>query len=77
MKADIGIMQNAVRVVSARSEYARSWTWRNAGAVWQQRAGRADYTGEAFNSFKLAQNLKDLPGVHVPNVFPELSTSRC
>ena len=35
-----------------------------------------DYTGEAFNAFKLAKNMEGLPGVHVPTIYPELSTSR-
>jgi ubiquinone biosynthesis protein len=77
MKADIGIMQNAVRVVSARSDYARSVDM--VGMVEQfgtSVLAELNYHGEAYNSFRLAENLKDLPGVHVPRVFPELSTSR-
>ena len=77
MKADIGIMQNAVRVVSARSEYVRSVDL--VGMVDQFGSSvlaELDYTGEAYNSFKLAQNMAGLPGVHVPKVYPELSTSR-
>jgi ubiquinone biosynthesis protein len=35
-----------------------------------------DYTGEAYNAFRLAKNLESIPGVHVPTVYPELSTSK-
>jgi len=35
-----------------------------------------DYTGEAYNAFRLGESMADLPGVHVPIIYPELSTSR-
>jgi ubiquinone biosynthesis protein len=35
-----------------------------------------DYRGEAYNALRLAENMANLPGVHVPAVYPELSTSK-
>jgi ubiquinone biosynthesis protein len=77
MKADIGIMQNAARVFSGRSEYARSIDL--VGMV--EQFGKSvleelDYTGEAYNASRLARNLATLPGVHIPEVYLELSTSK-
>ena len=34
-----------------------------------------DYTGEAYNAFLLAQNMASIPGVHVPTIYGEYSTS--
>jgi ubiquinone biosynthesis protein len=77
MKADIGIMQNAARVVSARSEYARSIDLEGM----LEQFGKSvleelDYTGEAYNAHRLAVNLDTLPGVHIPEVYLHLSTSK-
>jgi ubiquinone biosynthesis protein len=77
MKADLGIMQNAAKVVSARSEQVRAIDL--VGMLEQFSTSvlaELDYTGEAFNAFKLAKNMEGLPGVHVPTIYPELSTSR-
>ena len=68
MKADIGIMQNAARVVSSRSEYVRSVDL--VGMLEEFGKGalnELDYTGEAYNAFRLGQNLAAIPGVHVPD----------
>ena len=51
------------------------------GAAWWTQFGtnvfaELDYTGEAYNAFRLAKNMEGLPGVHVPKIYPELSTSR-
>ena len=35
-----------------------------------------DYRGEAYNALRLAENMANLPGVHVPAVYSELSTSK-
>jgi ubiquinone biosynthesis protein len=77
MKADIGIMQNAARVISGRSEYVKSVDL--VGMLEQFGDGalnELDYTGEAYNAFRLASNMESLPGVHIPKVYPELSTSK-
>jgi len=77
MKADIGIMQNAARVFSARSEYARSIDLE--GMLEQFGTSvleELDYIGEAYNAFRLAQNLATISGVHIPEVYRELSTSK-
>jgi ubiquinone biosynthesis protein len=77
MKADIGIMENAARVVSARSRQARSVDL--VGMVEQfgtSALRELDYTGEAYNAYKLTRNMVGLPGVHIPVVYSDLSTTK-
>lgn len=76
MRADLGVLQNAARVVSGRSETVR--TIDLVGMLEQFSSGvlaELDYRNETYNALRLAENLKALPGVHVPVVFTELSTS--
>ena len=77
MKADIGIMQNAARVFTARSETVRSIDL--VGMLEQFGSGvldELDYRGEAYNAHRLAENMAMIDGVHIPRVYGELSTSR-
>ncbi len=76
MRADLGIMQNAARVVSSRSESVRAMDL--VGMLEQFSSGvleELDYRGEAYNALRLAENMERVPGVHVPAVFAELSTA--
>ena len=76
VRADLGIMQNAARVVSKRSESVRAMDL--SGMLEQFSSGvleELDYRGEAYNAIRLAQNMTGLPGVHVPAVYQDLSTS--
>jgi ubiquinone biosynthesis protein len=77
MKADLGIMQNAARVASRRSEGLRSIDMEGMLEEFSTSVLRElDYTGEAYNAFRLGESMAELPGVHVPVIYPELSTSR-
>jgi ubiquinone biosynthesis protein len=77
MKADIGIMQNAARVISSRSEYVRSIDLVGMLEEFGEGAlNELDYGGEAYNALRLAKNLESIPGVHIPTVFTNLSTSK-
>jgi ubiquinone biosynthesis protein len=77
MKADLGIMQNAARVASRRSEYLQSIDLVGMLEEFSSSVLRElDYTGEAFNAYRLTENLAGLPGVHIPAVYQEFSTGR-
>ncbi len=77
MKADLGIMQNAARVASQRSDYLQSIDLVGMLEEFSSSVLRElDYTGEAYNAFRLTENLAALPGVHIPIIFPEFSTRR-
>ena len=77
VRADLGILENAARVVSARSESVRALDL--VGMLDQFSSGvleELDYRGEAYNALRLSENMANLPGVHVPAVYAELSTSK-
>ena len=77
VRADLGIMLNAAKVASKRSETARSLDI--YGMIDQFSAGvleELDYRGETYNALKLTENMVGLPGVHVPTIYTQLSTSK-
>ena len=77
MKSDIGIMQNAAKIVTARSDYVKSI---DLVGMLDQFGGSVltelDYTGEAYNAMRLAKGLEGIPGIHMPAIYPMLSTSK-
>jgi len=77
MKADLGIMQNAVRVVSSRSEYVRTIDLRGMVDEFSKNVlAELDYGGEAYNAFRLNDNMASIEGVRLPKIYSQLSTSR-
>ena len=77
IRADLGILQNAARVASGRSETVQSLDV--VGMLEQFSSGvleELDYRGEAYNALRLAENMQGLPGVHVPSIYGDLSTSK-
>ena len=77
MKADLGIMQRAAAVAARRSEQLRAI---DLGGMIEQFSdsvlAELDLLGEAYNALQLAENMARLEGVHIPTIYPELSTSR-
>lgn len=77
MKADIGIMINASRVVSRRSQNLRAIDLPGMVEQFGMNALRElNYSGEAYNTFRLEKSMAQCPGVHIPKVFPQYSTNR-
>jgi ubiquinone biosynthesis protein len=77
MKADLGIMQRAVRVAARRSEGLQAVDLE--GMIEQFSTSvlaELDLLGEAYNALQLTENMAGLEGVHIPHIYPELSTSR-
>jgi ubiquinone biosynthesis protein len=77
MKADLGIMQRAAAVATRRSEQLRAI---DLGGMIEQFSdsvlSELDLLGEAYNALRLGENMAGLEGVHIPTIYPELSTSR-
>jgi ubiquinone biosynthesis protein len=77
MKADLGIMQRAAAVATRRSEQLRAI---DLGGMIEQFSdsvlSELDLLGEAYNALRLGENIAGLEGVHIPTIYPELSTSR-
>ena len=77
MKADLGIMQSAVRVSARRSEQLRAIDLEGMIEQFSDSVlAELDLLGEAYNAMRLTENMDGLEGVHIPCVYPELSTSR-
>jgi ubiquinone biosynthesis protein len=77
MRADLGIMLGAVRVAARRSEELQAVDL--VGMIEQFSTSvlaELDLLGEAYNAMRLTENMASIEGVHIPRMYPELSTSR-
>ncbi len=77
MKADLGIMRNALSIISRRSDYVR--TVDLVGMLEQFSKSvldELDYLGEAYNATRLGNSLKPLPGVSIPTIYYQYTTSK-
>ncbi len=77
MKADMGIMQTAAAVATRRSEQLQAIDL--VGMVEEFSSSvlaELNYLSEAYNGMRLAENMAGLPGVHIPTVYQNLTTSR-
>ena len=77
VKADVGIMDWLARLAAGRFGWARDVDL--VGLVDEfgsQVLLELDYTIEAYNAFRLNQNLATIPGVRVPVFYDDLSTAR-
>jgi ubiquinone biosynthesis protein len=77
MKADLGIMQRAAAVAARRSEQLRAIDLEGMIDQFSDSVlAELDLLGEAYNALQLTENMAGVEGVHIPRVYPELSTSR-
>jgi ubiquinone biosynthesis protein len=77
MKADLGIMQRAAAVAARRSEQLRAIDLEGMiGQFSDSVLAELDLLGEAYNAMRLTENMSRVEGVHIPRIYPELSTSR-
>lgn len=77
MRADLGIMDNAMRVIERRVETVRDIDLRGMLREFGANAIRElDYRGEAYNAYRLGENLKSVEGIKVAVVYPQFSSSR-
>jgi ubiquinone biosynthesis protein len=77
MKADLGIMQRAAAVAARRSEQLRAIDLEGMIEQFSDSVlAELDLMGEAYNAIRLSENMAGLEGVHIPTIYPELSTSR-
>jgi len=77
MKADIGVMGNLSNVLERRLQYARDIDL--PGMIEEFGEGiirELDYGGELYNVKRLTRNMEGMPGVAVPKVYPQLSSSK-
>ena len=75
--SDIGILLNGSRAVENRADWARDQGLTDLiDEFGKNIVLELDYQGEAYNARRISQNMADLPGVHVPIIYPELTTSK-
>jgi ubiquinone biosynthesis protein len=75
--ADLGIARTLGRAVEARSSTAREIGIRGLLDEFSTNlVEELDYYGEAYNMSRLADNMAELPGVHVPVLHRDLSAKR-
>lgn len=77
VKADLGIMHNMAVTMEKRTEWAKEF---NLTAMLDEYATHLleelDYRNEAYNARQLGHNLQVYEQIHVPTIYPTLSTSK-
>jgi len=77
VKSDIGIMLNGSAVLERRAEWARDVDLVGVLQEFGQNIiAELDYTGEAYNARRISRNMAEIPGVHIPEIYPHYTTSR-
>ncbi len=77
VRADLGVARTVGRAVEARSAWAREVGMRGLLDEFSTNlVEELDYYAEAYNMTRLAGNLAELPGVHVPELHRDLSSKR-
>jgi ubiquinone biosynthesis protein len=77
VKADLGIMDSAARMIERRVGWARDVGLRGILEEFSTNViAELDYTGEAYNAVRLSRNLESIEGVRIPIIYRDLSTSK-
>jgi ubiquinone biosynthesis protein len=77
VKSDIGILLNASRAVENRAEWAKEQGLTEVIEEFGKNIVlELDYQGEAYNARRISKNMDELPGVHIPIIYSELTTSK-
>ncbi|NJN81864.1 MAG: AarF/ABC1/UbiB kinase family protein [Caldilineaceae bacterium] len=77
VRADLGIMNNMAKVAVRRISWAKNVDLVGVLEEFGDNViSELDYRGEAYNSRRLARNMAELKGIHLPTVYGDLSTSK-
>ncbi len=77
VRADVGIMRNLARFLERQADWAREVGLASVvNEFGNNVVGELDYYGEAYNARRLASTMRDVVGVSVPKIHPELSSAR-
>ena len=77
VRADLGVAHTLGRAMEARSTWAREIGMRGLLDEFSTNlVEELDYYAEAYNMSTLAANMAELPGVHVPRLYRDLSSKR-
>lgn len=77
VRADLGILRNLARFLERQAEWAREVGLASiVNEFGSNVIAELDYYGEAYNARRLAGSMRDVVGVSVPRIHPELSSAR-
>jgi ubiquinone biosynthesis protein len=77
VRADLNVMRDLTKDLEKRFAWARNADiYAIANEYAENILLEIDYTNEAFNGRMLARNMEVFPEIHVPAVYPELSSAR-
>lgn len=76
VKADLGIMSELASTAEKRTSWASDYDLVSiVGEFADNVIDELDYRNEVYNARRLSANMADLPTIHIPTVYPALSTS--
>lgn len=77
MKGDLNVLRDIADVLTKRQEWARDMDVKGLLDDFATNVLlELNYTNETYNARQLAFNMRDLPSVHVPAVYPELCATK-
>jgi ubiquinone biosynthesis protein len=77
VRTDLRIMLEAARMLERRFSWARDLDLSGMVAVFAEGVNKElDYTNEAYHMIRVGDSMASIPGVHVPTIYRQLSTSR-
>jgi ubiquinone biosynthesis protein len=77
VRADLGILRNLARFLERQADWAREVGLASVVNEFGNNViAELDYYGEAYNARRLAGTMRDVVGVSVPRIHPELSSAR-
>jgi ubiquinone biosynthesis protein len=77
VRADLGILRNLARFLERQVDWAREVGLASlVNEFGNNVIAELDYYGEAYNARRLAGTMRDVVGVSVPRIHPELSSAR-
>ena len=77
VRADLGILRNLARFLERQADWAREVGLASVVNEFGNNViAELDYYGEAYNARRLAGTMRDVVGVRVPRIHPELSSAR-
>jgi ubiquinone biosynthesis protein len=77
VRADLNVMRDLAKQIQHSQDWAQNLDVRGLMDEFAENVIKElDYHNEAYNARTLAYNMKDIPGVHVPVIYPELSATK-
>lgn len=77
VKADLNVIRDLSKTIQQQQEWARNLDVKGLINEFAQNVMlELDYRNEAANGQMLAYNMQEIPGVHIPTIYPELSSEK-